>query len=170
MTDDDLFNATVPVLAHYVQQSLKVLAKVPDEQEVALQAVLTEGGFTAARQIWAAQFFALRGVFPVMERPRPQLPGGAGSKAEVITHGRAVADTLQSLTAADFAGALGRKVSHTAGQADLTQEADDYLLRFILPNMMFHLTTGYSILRLNGVDLGKADFDGLHYYEPGFSF
>jgi uncharacterized protein len=34
----------------------------------------------------------------------------------------------------------------------------DYLTQHALPNFYFHLTTAYSILRSNGVDLGKNDY------------
>ena len=37
-------------------------------------------------------------------------------------------------------------------------KGDAYLQQYALPNFYFHLTTAYSILRANGVDLGKADF------------
>jgi len=36
----------------------------------------------------------------------------------------------------------------------------DYLLSFAFPNLFFHITTAYNILRHNGVDLGKADYLG----------
>lgn len=36
----------------------------------------------------------------------------------------------------------------------------DYLAQYALPNFYFHLTTAYSILRHNGVDVGKGDFLG----------
>lgn len=36
----------------------------------------------------------------------------------------------------------------------------DLVLYFSLPNMYFHVTTAYDILRHNGVDLGKKDFIG----------
>lgn len=36
----------------------------------------------------------------------------------------------------------------------------DYVLYFILPNLYFHITTAYDILRHNGVELGKKDFIG----------
>jgi hypothetical protein len=37
-----------------------------------------------------------------------------------------------------------------------------YVLGYAIPNLMFHLTTAYDILRMKGVELGKADF--LKYY------
>ena len=36
----------------------------------------------------------------------------------------------------------------------------DYVNNYLIPNFYFHVTTAYSILRKNGVDLGKADYMG----------
>ena len=36
----------------------------------------------------------------------------------------------------------------------------DYLLRWVQPNVYFHVTTTYNLLRHNGVELGKRDFLG----------
>ena len=35
-----------------------------------------------------------------------------------------------------------------------------YLQGFAIPNLYFHVTTSYNILRHNGVELGKMDFLG----------
>jgi len=34
------------------------------------------------------------------------------------------------------------------------------LLNYVLPNVYFHVTTAYAILRHNGVEIGKQDFLG----------
>jgi hypothetical protein len=39
-------------------------------------------------------------------------------------------------------------------------KGDDYLNHFVLPNVYFHLTTAYAILRHCGVEIGKQDFLG----------
>ncbi len=36
----------------------------------------------------------------------------------------------------------------------------EYVTEYLMPNFYFHITTAYSILRKNGVDLGKSDFIG----------
>jgi hypothetical protein len=36
----------------------------------------------------------------------------------------------------------------------------DYLTGWVLPNVYFHVTTAYNILRHNGVELSKSDFLG----------
>jgi len=35
-----------------------------------------------------------------------------------------------------------------------------YLLTFVLPNFLFHITTAYGILRHKGVAVGKMDYLG----------
>ncbi len=39
-------------------------------------------------------------------------------------------------------------------------KGDDYLNHFVLPNVYFHATAAYAILRHSGVDVGKMDFLG----------
>ncbi|MDC2889024.1 DUF1993 family protein [Psychrosphaera algicola] len=41
---------------------------------------------------------------------------------------------------------------------DMELVGTSYLNDFLVPNLYFHLTTAYNILRLNGVDIGKKDF------------
>jgi hypothetical protein len=36
----------------------------------------------------------------------------------------------------------------------------DYVTKFVLPNLYFHVTTAYAILRANGVSIGKGDYLG----------
>lgn len=40
----------------------------------------------------------------------------------------------------------------------------DFLLYYVLPNLYFHTTIVYALLRAAGVDVGKADFEGLPVY------
>ncbi len=39
-------------------------------------------------------------------------------------------------------------------------KGDDYLNHFVLPNVYFHMTAAYAILRHCGVEIGKQDFLG----------
>ncbi len=69
-----------------------------------------------------------------------------------------------------FEGAETRRVQHRAGFAELDQSGREYLTLFGMPNFMFHLSMAFAILRQNGVEIGKADFDALHDYPHGFRF
>ena len=37
---------------------------------------------------------------------------------------------------------------------------EDYLLQVAVPDVYFHVSMAYAILRHNGVDIGKMDFRG----------
>jgi hypothetical protein len=65
----------------------------------------------------------------------------------------------ESVTEPQYAGASGRKVSPSWAPGKVI-DGDDYLLQVAVPNIFFHLTTAYAILRHNGVDVGKMDFLG----------
>ncbi|WP_257452934.1 DUF1993 domain-containing protein [Archangium lipolyticum] len=66
---------------------------------------------------------------------------------------------LKTLTPEQFQGAAERTITlpFLPGQG---LKGSDYLVAFALPNFYFHATTAYSILRHNGVDVGKGDFLG----------
>jgi hypothetical protein len=68
-------------------------------------------------------------------------------------------DYLKSVPADAFAGSETREVTVPRRDRDpLKFEGEAYLKHYALPNFFFHVTTGYAILRHNGVELGKADF------------
>ena len=65
---------------------------------------------------------------------------------------------IESVTAVQFEGCETREVTITVRKVDIKFTGQDYLLKWVLPNVYFHVTTAYNILRHNGVELGKADF------------
>ncbi len=66
----------------------------------------------------------------------------------------------ESVAEAQYAGAGDRKVSLSFAPPGKAIGGEDYLLQIAIPNIYFHLTTAYAILRHNGVDIGKRDFLG----------
>lgn len=59
-----------------------------------------------------------------------------------------------------FADAAGRPITVRQRSGERHFAATDYLLNFSVPQMHFHATVAYAILRHNGVDLGKRDYLG----------
>lgn len=59
-----------------------------------------------------------------------------------------------------FDGAEARTITLRSGQRELSFPATEYLYGFAIPNVYFHITTAYAILRANGVEIGKTDFLG----------
>ncbi len=59
----------------------------------------------------------------------------------------------------DMNGKEDMSVTFPAGKDKTrTLSGEDYLKHWATPNVYFHVTTAYNILRHNGVDLGKIDF------------
>lgn len=54
----------------------------------------------------------------------------------------------------------GRDVVFQIGDFKLEFIAEDFLMTFSLPNLHFHATTAYDILRMRDVPLGKQDYLG----------
>ncbi len=74
-----------------------------------------------------------------------------------------VADALASLNAVsreEIDAFEGMSVTFKMGDFELPFTAENFVLSFSLPNLMFHATTAYDILRIAGVPLGKLDFLG----------
>jgi hypothetical protein len=66
---------------------------------------------------------------------------------------------LASFTAQDFNGAAERRVAQPRWEGKSVSGAE-FLMQWSMPNLYFHITTAYAILRHNGVDLGKKDYLG----------
>ena len=67
--------------------------------------------------------------------------------------------TLDTYSESDFVGAAERQVMLPFLKGKWMSGAE-YMNAFALPNIYFHLTTAYSILRHNGVPLGKMQYIG----------
>ncbi|AXF86237.1 hypothetical protein DTO96_101983 [Ephemeroptericola cinctiostellae] len=68
---------------------------------------------------------------------------------------------LDTFNASQFEGADSKDILlKLPGDRELKFNGWDYMNDFVLPNVYFHLTTAYNILRHRGVGLGKVDFLG----------
>jgi len=67
---------------------------------------------------------------------------------------------LESVSATQIDGSEGRQITVKFGSRELGFLGQAYLLDFVIPNFHFHLTTTYTILRHNGVEIGKKDYTG----------
>ena len=159
----DLMQTACASAAHALDR-LDHLARIAADH-VAWGDTLADGMFTLAEQFQVAAGFCLRAAYPLVGQSAPDLPSPKTGQdvADVITMARAALAKVPS-------GDLVAQVQHRAGQREVVQSAEAYLCTFALPNLWFHVSMIYAILRGRGVDVGKGDFDGVHYYPPGFTF
>lgn len=96
---------------------------------------------------------AMKGVF---EPPKPLDLDYAGLQSHI-------ADTvaaLQQFKPEDVNALEGRDMVFKLGERTTPFTCEGFFMSFSLPNFYFHATTGYDILRMKGVPLGKRDFLG----------
>lgn len=67
---------------------------------------------------------------------------------------------VNSVPAEKIEGSEDRDITVPRRDQPLQLKGEAYLKHFVLPNLYFHLTTAYALLRNGGVELGKADFLG----------
>lgn len=74
-----------------------------------------------------------------------------------------IANTLAFVTSArpeQIEGSEGKQITVPRRNDPVVMTGEAYLSGFVLPNLYFHLTTVYALLRQGGVELGKMDFLG----------
>ena len=167
MNDAALFEATVPVFRHYLRRIEALLAKLPDEREPLLRRTLAPGAFCAGEHLGTALGFVARTLAPLLRRDVPALEGEGADRRALTRLVRRVRALLDDALPHEFDGASARRVRHTAGEAEIEQDATTFVTVFALPNFFFHLAMAFAILRGAGIDLGKADFDDQHVYPAG---
>jgi hypothetical protein len=68
---------------------------------------------------------------------------------------------IKSLDTKRVDAAVDRQITFPLGPTNKGQmTGGDYLSHFVLPNVYFHLTAAYAILRHCGLEIGKQDFLG----------
>jgi uncharacterized protein len=67
---------------------------------------------------------------------------------------------VRSVKPAQLDGTEDKDITVTVGGKDTTFKGMQFLLGRALPNLYFHVTTTYNILRHNGVEIGKRDYLG----------
>ena len=90
-------------------------------------------------------------------------PGGMGADLDYAGLQKLVADAREELAALspDEGNALeGRDMVFQLGERKMPFAVEGFLLSFSTPNLHFHATTAYDILRGKGVPLGKRDYMG----------
>jgi hypothetical protein len=89
----------------------------------------------------------------------PSFPDTETTIEELKTRIAKIIDFVQSVTPAQVEGAEDREIVLKL-RTEMRFSGRDYVFGFVMPNLYFHATTAYDILRHCGVDLGKRDFLG----------
>ena len=154
----DAVPKTVKYYLDRIGHILELLSRERDADGL-LSVRLAPDSFETGFNFAIAIQFAARALCPPAGMQVPEIPDEFTCES-LLGFKDEIEQLIEPIAASDLSG----PVSHKAGAAVLDQDPADYVVRFALPNMIFHVAMGYAGLRHGGMKIGKADFDGLHEY------
>jgi len=162
-----MYQASVPVCIRALKNLTGVLRKGEAFAEtkkidpsVLINDRLAPDMFPLSRQIQIATDLARRGVARLAGVEAPKFEDSEKSFADLHDRINRTIAYLESFRPQQIDGTEDKPlvVELRGNKVDFTGK--DMLLNFTIPNVYFHCTIAYAILRHNGVDLGKQDFLG----------
>ena len=163
-----MYQASVPVFAralsnlkHVLQKGEAHAAEKGYAPDVLLQSRLFPDMLPLVRQVQIATDMCKNGIARLAGVDPVPFPDEEKTFAELVARIDRALEVVQSFTPAQIDGSEGRPVSFmTRANGEMKFDGQSYLLGFVLPNLYFHSTVTYALLRQAGVPLGKVDFIG----------
>lgn len=162
-----MYQCSVPVFVHNLKNLSAILKLAAADAKtrsidptVMLNARLAPDMLPLVRQVQISTDHAKGCCARLAGVEAPVLEDTETSFAELESRIKAVLRFIRSLKPAQFAGSESREVVMRMPFGNLSFDGIDYLNSWALPNFYFHYTTAYSLLRHNGVGIGKREFLG----------
>ncbi|MDR3571821.1 MAG: DUF1993 domain-containing protein [Candidatus Pacebacteria bacterium] len=173
MQETNLYTVTVPPMMKALTALSGILDKTaahaqskqlewhPEgmQEEALLNSRLISDQFPFIRQVQVACDNAKNGVARIAGIEAPKHEDTEKSIAELKARIDKTVEFLKTIKPEQVIGQDARKVSLAFWEGK-EMTAFDYVTSYLIPNFYFHVTTAYSILRSNGVQIGKGDYMG----------
>ncbi len=162
-----MYDATIPPLKRALNNLSHILKKGEEhadakkiEPAVLLNARLFPDMYPLTRQVQIATDMSKGAAARLAGVEIPKYDDNETTFAELQTRIAKTIAFIDTVKPAQMEGSETRDVGITVRKMELKFTGQSYLLKWVLPNVYFHVTTAYNILRHNGVELGKADYLG----------
>ncbi|MEO6234712.1 MAG: DUF1993 domain-containing protein [Thermomonas sp.] len=163
-----MHQASVPVLTRALS-NLKHVLSLGEAHAIArgfdpallVQARLTPDMLPLVRQVQIACDMARRGCARLAGIEPEAVADDEADFAALYARIDRTCENITAYTDAQIDGSEEREIVVKMRNYDeLRFNGRDYLLNYVVPNLFFHSTTVYALLRQSGVPLGKLDFMG----------
>ncbi len=162
-----MYQASVPVFIRMLSNLISILEKAVAHAEarkiapaVLLNSRLYPDMFPLSRQVQIASDTAKGGAARLAGMEPPKYEDNETTFPELIERLRKTIAYLNTLKPEQIDGSEKKKVTLKVRDEMLTFEGLTFLLNRVLPNLYFHVSTAYAILRHSGVEIGKKDYLG----------
>jgi hypothetical protein len=154
-----------------MKQALKALGGILDkaeahctahniDPEVLLKFRLFPDMFNFTKQVQLACDFAARLPPRLCGDELPSFPDTETSFAELKERIAKVIAYIEGYESGRFEGCETREIVLKLRSGEMKLDGLQFATRYALPQVYFHITTAYNILRHNGVIVGKRDYIG----------
>jgi hypothetical protein len=162
-----MYRASVPVLSRVLRNLATVLRKGEAhasarnvDPAVLLGYRLAPDMFALIRQVQIATDTAKGCVARLAGVDVPVYEDNETTFAQLLDRLERTVAFIEGFQPAQIDGTEDKAVTLKMRTGEMTFQGLSYLLEFVLPNVYFHSTAAYAILRHCGVELGKKDFLG----------
>lgn len=163
----DMYQTSVPVLVRHLE-ILQTILKLGEanaterkiDPAVFINARLAPDMLPLTKQIQIASDVSKGGVARLAG---VEIPSYADTEATFAELDERLAKTIafiKSIPEAKLADSAEKTITLKVGGNDLSFKGSEYLQTFVVPNLYFHVTIAYAILRAQGVPLGKSVYLG----------
>ncbi|KAI3318094.1 hypothetical protein HD806DRAFT_324290 [Xylariaceae sp. AK1471] len=160
-----LYDLTFPTLISALKAEQGLLTKAEafaaekgiDIEEI-LNFRLAPDMWPFSQQIVITTLHAAMAVQKLTGTPANKINFGPAPLADCKKYLAETLELVQSVKPETANGKEAETVKAQLGQGEVPMKAINYVQGYLIPNVFFHLTTVYDILRLKGLSIGKADF------------
>lgn len=154
-----VFQTALSNLLHCLNKAEANAAARGFDANVFVQSRLAPDMLPFAAQIRIACDAAKNGTARLAGIEAPKFEDNETTFAELQARVRKTLDWLATVPAASIDGREEAAITFPVGRDKTrTMTGEAYLKHWALPNLFFHVTTAYALLRHNGVNLGKTDY------------
>lgn len=162
-----MYTATVPTCTRALNNLTAILEKASayaEARKINPAALLGTRLFPdmlpLSTQIHIANDIAQTGAARLAGADVPTFEAKERTFAEWIAATRGTIAYLESLKPAQFQGSEEKTITWQSRSSTKNMQGTPYLFHHVLPNVFFHVTTAYDILRQAGLEIGKMDYLG----------
>jgi hypothetical protein len=154
----EVFTNILGNLSWILEKAANNAAQRKFDPAVLLAARLAPDMLPLTRQVQIAADIAKNSVARLAGQEPPRFEDTETTIEQLRARLARTIDFLASVPPGALEGAETRDIKLPAGERTLEFKGLQFLQRWAIPNVFFHVTTAYDILRHNGVDLGKGDY------------
>jgi len=156
-----LYNAVAPVIVRSLERLAVLIDKgaasgVPEAD--ILEARLAPDMLPFTKQIQIASDTSKFAMARLTATDGPIMPDTETTLAELKARIAQTIAYVESVDPAAFEGAEDREIVLKFPSVEMRFTGREYVSQFVLPNLFFHITVAYSLLRAQGLKIGKNDF------------